>query len=1206
MKRSVQKTLLALAVAAIGGHARGVDFQKDIFPLLDQHCVECHSEDDSDGELKLDTFAGLIAGGKTGKAVEVGKGSDSLLVKFLEGRSGKTGKNQFMPPGKREHLSDAEIALFRAWIDAGAKGPAVVAGQKAVTRREVATPKIAPKGEVKRAIHALAFSEKAQFIAVGRYGEVELINPVTRAVVRKLAGFKGQVNALAFSPDGSSVFAAGGEAGIAGDVHRWRVADGVHLKSYEGHTDACYALAISPDGKQVATGGYDQKIKLWDAQSGAEIKTLKGHNAAVFGVSFRPDGKVLASASADRTVKLWSLPDGGRLDTFSQPTKEQLAVAFTPDGKHVLAGGADNRIRLWQVSANAKEGTNPLLQTRFAHEGAVLKLALSADGKTLASSASDKTVKIWNAVDVTEKLLLEKQSDWPQALAFANKTQFATGRLDGTLGVYDAATGKAMMPPPPLKADITKIEPRGAQIGATRAVTVVGKNLTAATKVMFSNPGIHGEILPDAAADRAKVRVKIDATVPRGSYDMWMTSGGGESSHVKLHVDDLPMISTSALTLKNAPMNITLPLNVWGKLTEVGQNDVFKYQAKKGETIVFDLGVKAVESKAVTPSLALLDASGKMLASNRGLDSGTDPFLAFKAPADGEYQIRVSEVTLEGSPDYVYRLTAGVLPYVTGWFPLSAQAGKDVCVRLIGHNLAAEKVCTLAPAAAGTMNVPLDTKTIRSRKPVQLSVTTLAHIDEIEPNDLPAKAQPIAWPASVNGVLHHEGSDDADADLFAIEAKAGKPLIIETLATLAGSPADTKIEILDAAGNPVPRLLLQAVRDSWINFRSVDADNPDIRLQNWQEMDLNDYVYLSGDVTRIFRLPRGPDSGFLFHAAGAKRRAYFDTSATAHSLDEPCYVVEPKPLGAKFVPNGLPTFTLNYANDDAGYRKMRTDSQLTFTAPKDGRYLIKVTDTRGWSGERSVYRLTVREPAPDFSVAVDAGKIPLSAGGAVGFSLRADRKDGFDGPIEVNIEGGPAGFFLSTPIIVQAGHDIANGALFASPDAPKNADWSKLKITACSMVAGAKVCKPASGFAAPALAPMAKFSAFIEPDVNGRPAMQKLADLKKPLELTIEPGKSVKAWIRLERHGNDALLNFDVHNLPFGIIVDNIGLNGVQVREKENERDIFFTCAKWVEEQDRLIHAAVISARTEQDSAGVQTSFPILLKVRKAAAVTAR
>ena len=62
----------------------------------------------------------------------------------------------------------------------------------------------------------------------------------------------------------------------------------------------------------------------------------------------------------------------------------------------------------------------------------------------------------------------------------------------------------------------------------------------------------------------------------------------------------------------------------------------------------------------------------------------------------------------------------------------------------------------------------------------------------------------------------------------------------------------------------------------------------------------------------------------------------------------------------------------------------------------------------------------------------------------------------------------------------------------------------------------------------------------------------------------------------------------------------------MQVREKENEREIFIMCSKWVQEQDRLCHAAVISARNEQDSAGVQTSFPLLIKVRKPAAVTVR
>ena len=89
----------------------------------------------------------------------------------------------------------------------------------------------------------------------------------------------------------------------------------------------------------------------------------------------------------------------------------------------------------------------------------------------------------------------------------------------------------------------------------------------------------------------------------------------------------------------------------------------------------------------------------------------------------------------------------------------------------------------------------------------------------------------------------------------------------------------------------------------------------------------------------------------IFFSNSGKRRAWFDTTATAHALDDPCYVVEPRPLGAKLVPNGLPVFTLNYVNDDDGERELGTDSRLLFTAPADAKYLARVTDTRGMGGD---------------------------------------------------------------------------------------------------------------------------------------------------------------------------------------------------------------------------------------------------------------
>lgn len=1189
-------------VAAVS--AQTVDYTKQIVPLWDTYCIDCHDDTDADGEFRLDTFANLMKGGKEGVAVVAGKAGESMLVKFLEGHSGRGGKNEFMPPGKREKLKTEEIALIKAWIDAGAKGP-VMAEAKAMPR-EVITPQIMPTVPPKHAIQAMAFSSKVQLIAVGRYGEVKLLNPVTRAVVRKLTGFKGKANAVAFSPDGATVYAAGGEAGIVGIVKSWKTSDGAPLQSFEGHLDAAYALAVSPDGKMIATGAYDQKIRLWDVATGKEIALLKGHNGVVNGLSFRPDGKVLASASADRTVKLWSIPGGQRLDTLSQPTKEQTSVVFTADGKQLFSAGGDNRIRLWQISTDAKEGTNKIITSRFAHEGGILNLALSGDGQLLASTSTDKSLKIWDAADLTEKIPLEKQPDWSPALAFTDKAQLVAGRVDGSLGVYESTTGKVVMASAPAKPamiskpELTRLSPRAAHIGGELMVTVTGKGFTEDTQVMASHAGLKAVLVKGSVkASTAQVKITASAEVPRGAYEVWLKNAAGESARMKIYADDLAPTVTHAADFKAAPVSVTqLPASLWGTLTEIGQHDAYRFKAKAGEELVLDLAVAQVGSMAKAPALEIMDMGHTVLAVNRGLDSGSDPFLAWRSPADGEYIVLVSNTTMDGSTDHAYRLTVGALPYVNAWSPLVAQMGKETKVTLIGHHLGNKATVMMQPEQEGMMNVPLDAKALRFRTMPVLRVSELAQIEEVAVNDSISKAQNVTTPVTVNACISNAG----DVDHFAFEAKKGQTWIIETLADMAGSPADTKLEVLHADGRPVQRLLLQAVRDSYNNFRSVDANNPDIRLQNWEEMELNEFAYFNGDVMKIIRMPRGPDGGCFFYTVLNKRRAYFDTTANSHSLDEPCYIVEPKPIGSHIVPNGLPVFTLNYTNDDSGDRKLGSDSRLTFTAPADGRYIIKVTDTRGWGGDRYIYALSIRQPMPDFSVKLAGMSPTVMPGAAVGFSFRAERVDGFDDPIKIDITGLPAGYYASSPLLIEAGHDLISGSLHAAPDAVANADWSKLKITAKSKA----LTHDAGTFGKVTLGAAPKFIIVMESDAGGKPIMREIKDETQPLEITLAPGQTVKAWIRAVRMGNEGILSLDVHGLPHGVIVDDIGLNGVQIREKENERPIFFRAANWVKDQDKLIHAALSSARNEHDSAGLQTSFPMLMKIRKATGVAAK
>ena len=121
--------------------------------------------------------------------------------------------------------------------------------------------------------------------------------------------------------------------------------------------------------------------------------------------------------------------------------------------------------------------------------------------------------------------------------------------------------------------------------------------------------------------------------------------------------------------------------------------------------------------------------------------------------------------------------------------------------------------------------------------------------------------------------------------------------------------------------------------------------------------------------------------------------------------------------GQKLESNGLPVFPLYYANDDDSERKLGVDSCVHFTAPADGVYLIRVTDTRGCGGERFVYRWVVREARPEFKVTLNGANPTVEAGSGREFSVSAERIDGFEGEIKVDLTGLPPGFTVSTPLI---------------------------------------------------------------------------------------------------------------------------------------------------------------------------------------------
>ncbi|HEY1169756.1 MAG TPA: hypothetical protein VGH19_00175 [Verrucomicrobiae bacterium] len=757
-----------------------------------------------------------------------------------------------------------------------------------------------------------------------------------------------------------------------------------------------------------------------------------------------------------------------------------------------------------------------------------------------------------------------------------------------------AAEAQKKMTPPPPKPTLEKAAVRGLQRGMTNQVRLMGKDLSALTEIKAHTLGIQATLLsePKATATAAWANIFVPEKTSRGPVEVSALNAQGESARIKLYVDVLPQTSETTNTITQLAQ---LPTGVWGELAPLGDTDTYEFNARAGQQMVFELSAKAVASGMPNPSMRLMDAQGAAIASAQPLMTGEDAFLIHTFKQSGTYRIVVSDSTLAATKDQFYRLSIGELPFVTSLYPNTVRLGESTRIEIQGANISSQSSVQIETKAKGETAIPLPDD-FRSRIPLKVLAEEWPTQLEREPNNSPGESQSVSIPSITSGRLLKTATG-ADADLYRFDAKAGETLMIETMAAQRGSLADTKIEVLHADGKKVERVLLQATRDSWNkSVRTVDPTAVEIRTEFWEEMELNQYLYMAGEVVKLYRWPFGPDSGFHMYFRNDKRVNYFDTTGASHALYEPFYIVEPHPPGTKLVPNGLPAFTLYYENDDDSMRDMGTDSRLMFKAPKTGTYLVRVTDSRGQNGDLNNYRLTVRPAQPDYRVQVKGVNPSVPPGNGRAITVEVDRLDGFEGEVRVDIKDLPEGFYSSSPIVVQAGHFSAEGLLFALPDAkaPAMADATKAKAVATAQINGQSVTHEANSLGTLKLDVAPKFLInFIATNTTTATIGSQVIP-----EIVIHPGETIGAMIKVVRNGETNLINLDMDNLPHGVIVDNVGLNGVQIRAGEDEREIFLMAFKWVPEMDRLCQVVVKSARATAGSQGLQTSFPVMLKVR--------
>jgi WD40 repeat protein len=367
-----------------------VDYDRDIVPIFTAKCLVCHSGAIKKGKLDLSTHESLMRGGRDGRPVVVPRGvADSLLVKLAA---------RTMPPddSKLAPLTPEELALLKLWIDQGARGPSGKDGQVRIVLKPL-SPAVHP-------VRAIALGPDKTSLVVGRGNQIHLYNVAVKTFVRSLRDSSAPaalVEALAFSPDGKWLASGGFQEAVL-----WDTRTGAVLRKLTGFADRVTALSFSPDGKQLAAGGgaagADGEIKLFEASTGRLLKDIKhGHSDTVLGICFSPDGKLLATCAADQLVKVFEVPGGKLGRTFSGHTHHVLDVSWKADGKLLASAGADKVVKVWDYEKGELLRTLPDPSVKGVKRGPsfqkeVSRLRFLGATAEVVACSGDHSVRVWN------------------------------------------------------------------------------------------------------------------------------------------------------------------------------------------------------------------------------------------------------------------------------------------------------------------------------------------------------------------------------------------------------------------------------------------------------------------------------------------------------------------------------------------------------------------------------------------------------------------------------------------------------------------------------------------------------------------------------------------------------------------------------------------------------------------------------------------
>ncbi|MGV3607149.1 MAG: hypothetical protein ACO1RA_12165 [Planctomycetaceae bacterium] len=563
------------------------------------------------------------------------------------------------------------------------------------------------------------------------------------------------------------------------------------------------------------------------------------------------------------------------------------------------------------------------------------------------------------------------------------------------------------------------IFPLSAKAGAPVDVVIDGVDLEDVQKLVFSHPGITATAKMTTPNDFEKTprlvgnqfAVQVAADVPPGAYEVRAEGRFGQSNPRWFIVSSYGEL-TDAAGNSTSDKSIEVPLGS-GLAGRVDANsmDFVKVPLKAGERVLFNLQAARIGSR-MNATLILTDPTGKEL--SRARDTvGDDPVIEFTAPADGIYGLKIFDHVYGQGPAYFYHLDVTAAPLIDFIFPPSGLAGTNQAVTIYGRNLPG--------------GVPADGLKRHGAPLQKLAANITVPGDEASKTQMPALTQLPIRSALLDAIPYQLTSPAGPSNRVPFYV-AQAPVTVEQEPNSTPAQAQKLTVPFELAGQYLP-----AGDVDWVQFDAKKGDTL------WIDIYCHRLGLECDPAMSIFRVNKNEKGE--------------EVVADVAQVDD-------LPERAARIGSDLDS-----SSDDPSFK---------LAVPEDGTYRIMVRDQSGTGGNdpAKMYRLAVRPGFEDFRVLATAVTLMptpqaqvtqlasgvVRKGGNLLVSCKVDRRDGFEGEIQIRAEGLPPGMTSSTAVI--AG-DTEKASLVISAAENMAAFSGPIKIIAKAAIRGGEVVREA-------------------------------------------------------------------------------------------------------------------------------------------------